>query len=93
MAELEELYSFMDNGFYKPFECIPRQKVAIIVPYRDREMGLLTFLNNVIPRVSRQNLEFGIYLIEQVFMHNTDWGEERTLILCVAWNAKLTHIQ
>lgn len=66
IQELENKYSYMINGHYTPSECRPVQKVAIIIPYRDRERGLLTFLNNVIPRIHRQNVEFGIYLVEQV---------------------------
>ncbi|XP_052063150.1 beta-1,4-N-acetylgalactosaminyltransferase bre-4-like [Mytilus californianus] len=56
----------MDQGHYRPVACIPRQKVAIIIPYRDREKGLFTLLNNVLPRIHRQNIEFGIYVVEQI---------------------------
>ncbi|XP_076109498.1 beta-1,4-galactosyltransferase 5-like [Mytilus galloprovincialis] len=56
----------MDQGHYRPVTCIPRQNVAIIIPYRDREKGLLTLLYNVLPRIRRQNIEFGIYVVEQV---------------------------
>jgi hypothetical protein len=56
----------MKDGHYKPLNCTPVKKVAIIVPYRDRESQLKIFLNNVIPRIYRQQLEFGIYIVEQV---------------------------
>ena len=67
----------MKNGHYKPDNCTTVQKVAIVVPYRNRENQLRIFLNNVIPKIYRQQLEFGIYMIDQVmFKHNTIWGIE-----------------
>ncbi|CAC5366931.1 B4GALT5 [Mytilus coruscus] len=66
LEALQTTYNYMDQGHYRPVACIPRQKVAIIIPYRDREKGLLTLLNNVVPRIHRQNFEFGIYVVEQI---------------------------
>ncbi|VDI15158.1 Hypothetical predicted protein [Mytilus galloprovincialis] len=63
---LQSTYNFMDQGHYRPVTCIPRQKVAILIPYRNREKGLLTLLNNVLPRIHRQQIEFGIYVVEQI---------------------------
>jgi hypothetical protein len=65
----------MKDGHYKPLNCTPVKKVAIIVPYRDRESQLKIFLNNVIPRIYRQQLEFGIYIVEQVRL-NTGFDPE-----------------
>ena len=56
----------MIDGHYEPFNCTAIQKVASIVPYRNREKPLQIFMNNVIPRIYRQQLEFGIYIVEQV---------------------------
>ena len=66
LEELSHVYKYMVDGHYKPLDCTAIQKVAIIVPYRDREKQLKIFMNNVIPRIYRQQLEFGIYIIEQV---------------------------
>ena len=45
MEEMEKTYSFLkDGGRYKPSQCIARHRVAIIVPFRDREEHLRTFL-------------------------------------------------
>ncbi|VDH92249.1 beta-1,4-galactosyltransferase 5 [Mytilus galloprovincialis] len=66
MASLINNFPFMKNGHYRPPKCTPVQKVAIIVPYRDRKDQLKVFLNNVIPKIHRQQLEFGIYLVQQV---------------------------
>jgi hypothetical protein len=42
--------------------------VAIIVPYRDREDHLRTFLLNIHRFLQRQQNEYGIYIVEQVFI-------------------------
>lgn len=66
LEDLNQVFTFMKDGHYKPTNCTPKQSVAIIVPYRDREPQMKIFLNNVIPRIYRQQLEFGIYIVEQV---------------------------
>ncbi|XP_076107984.1 beta-1,4-galactosyltransferase 4-like [Mytilus galloprovincialis] len=65
LEDLNQVFTFMKDGHYKPTNCTPKQSVAIIVPYRDREPQMKIFLNNVIPRIYRQQLEFGIYIVEQ----------------------------
>jgi hypothetical protein len=52
------------GGRWKPKTCQARYKVAIVIPYRDREDNLKIFLNNIHPFLSKQQLEYGIYLIE-----------------------------
>ncbi|CAG0914612.1 unnamed protein product [Notodromas monacha] len=54
------------GGRYKPKNCISRNRVAIIVPYRDREAHLRVFLRHLHPMLRRQQLEYGIYVIDQV---------------------------
>ena len=68
LETLNRVYPFIEGGHFAPFNCIPNKKVAIIVPYRDREPQLKIFLNNVIPRICRQKQEFGIYIVEQVLL-------------------------
>ncbi len=53
------------GGRFRPKECIARHKVAIIIPYRDRENNLKVFLRNIHPVLERQQLDYGIYVIEQ----------------------------
>ncbi|XP_063415976.1 beta-1,4-galactosyltransferase 6-like [Mytilus trossulus] len=65
MTTFNSIYSFMKDGHYRPQNCTAVQKVAIVVPYRDRQKQLQVFLNNVIPRIHQQQLEFVIYVIEQ----------------------------
>lgn len=63
---LENMFSNLDpGGRYKPPDCISRNKVALIIPYRDREKHLRIFLHNMHPILQRQQLDYGIYVIEE----------------------------
>lgn len=53
------------GGRYKPRDCKARSKVAIIVPYRDREFHLKIFLRYMHPFLQRQQLEYAIVVVEQ----------------------------
>lgn len=67
MTELEaQLADVQVGGRYRPADCTPQYKVAIIVPYRDRDEHLRTFLFNIHPMLMRQNIEYGIFIVEQV---------------------------
>ena len=54
------------GGQWRPSNCRARHKVALIVPYRDRESHLRIFLNHIHPFLQHQQLDYGIYLVEQV---------------------------
>ena len=54
------------GGRFRPPDCIARNKVALIIPYRDREEHLRIFLHNLHPILQRQQLDYGIYVIEEV---------------------------
>ncbi|XP_058837249.1 beta-1,4-N-acetylgalactosaminyltransferase bre-4 [Topomyia yanbarensis] len=53
------------GGQYIPRECTARDRVAVIVPYRDREQHLPVFLKNIHPFLMKQQVEYGIYIVEQ----------------------------
>ncbi|XP_055589435.1 beta-1,4-N-acetylgalactosaminyltransferase bre-4-like [Uranotaenia lowii] len=53
------------GGQYSPRECAAHDRVAIIVPYRDREQHLPVFLKNMHPFLQKQQIEYGIYIVEQ----------------------------
>lgn len=55
-----------NGGTWQPADCRPKQKVAILVPYRDREEDLRIFLHNIHPFLRVQLLEYTVYLIEQM---------------------------
>lgn len=66
MQDMESTYKFLDyGGRYKPKECVARHRVAIIVPYRDREEHLRTFLNHMHGFLPRQQIDYGIFIVEQ----------------------------
>lgn len=65
-SELERLFPWVDvGGRGKPAYCHPRHRVAIIIPYRNRDSQLRTFLYNIHPILYRQELDYGIYVVEQ----------------------------
>ena len=53
------------GGTFKPSECQQVNKIAIIVPYRDRTNHLDTFLRHMHPYLQRQRLHYTIFVIEQ----------------------------
>ena len=67
-ANMSKLMTWvMDGGRSSPADCLPRHHVALIIPFRDREQHLRIFLHNMHPFLWRQQLNYGIYVIEQVF--------------------------
>jgi len=54
------------GGRWYPRDCLPRLRIAIIVPYRDRNKNLKLLLNNLIPKLQRQKVDYTFYVIEQV---------------------------
>ena len=54
------------GGLWRPTDCRARHHVAIVIPYRQREGHLKMFLNNMHAFLQRQQLEYGIYIVDQV---------------------------
>jgi hypothetical protein len=54
------------GGKWSPNYCVSRNYVAIIIPYRNRKKHLKQFLLHMHPIFARQELSYGIYLIEPV---------------------------
>lgn len=53
------------GGYYVPSKCEARNRVAIIVPYRNRPKELAIFLKNIHPFLMKQQLEYGVFVVEQ----------------------------
>lgn len=53
------------GGRYEPSECQSRQKLAIIVPLRNRQDHLTVFLRYMHPFLQRQQLNYAIIVVEQ----------------------------
>ncbi|XP_035274053.1 beta-1,4-galactosyltransferase 1-like [Anguilla anguilla] len=53
------------GGRYKPDGCVALQKVAMIIPFRHREEHLKYWLYYLHPILQRQQLDYGVYVINQ----------------------------
>ena len=90
--ELEsDLPELQPGGRWSPPDCKTRHRVAIIVPYRDRDSHLRMFLKHMHPMLERQQLEYGIFIIEQVRvfllvqMYALCLSDIHTQSICVRW--------
>ncbi|XP_008274505.1 beta-1,4-galactosyltransferase 1-like [Stegastes partitus] len=54
-----------EGGRYKPPDCTALQKVAIIIPFRNRDEHLKHWLYFLHPILMRQQLDYGVYVINQ----------------------------
>ena len=57
------------GGTYIPEGCRPRDSVAIIIPYRDRQKHLEIFVNHMHAFLQRQQLQYGIFVAEIVSLY------------------------
>ncbi|BFZ10291.1 hypothetical protein BsWGS_13330 [Bradybaena similaris] len=53
------------GGRYRPPDCVARHKVAIVIPYRNRMEHLKILLKNLHPMLARQQLDYGVFVIDQ----------------------------
>ena len=63
------------GGEFSPDDCKPKDNVAIIVPYRNRSEQLSVFLRHIHPFLSKQELHYRIYIINQVVLHQILWNK------------------
>nr|XP_019925092.2 beta-1,4-galactosyltransferase 1-like isoform X1 [Crassostrea gigas] len=61
---LEKYKAVRCDSHFQPSNCKARQKVALIVPFRDRYAHLEVFLRHIHPFLMRQQLDYGIYVID-----------------------------
>nr|XP_054922487.1 beta-1,4-N-acetylgalactosaminyltransferase bre-4-like isoform X2 [Dermacentor andersoni] len=61
----KEFPHILPGGRYQPKDCTARHRVAILVPYRDREEHLRVFLYNMHQMLPRQQIDYTIFVIEQ----------------------------
>ena len=67
LGELELLYTELGlGGSWAPRSCVSRQRVAVIVPYRDRQRHLRALLGVLHPMLQRQMLRYTVFVVEQV---------------------------
>ncbi|KHN84857.1 Beta-1,4-N-acetylgalactosaminyltransferase bre-4 [Toxocara canis] len=66
-ADLERIYPYLEPGGHgMPSSCRARHRVAIIVPYRDRESHLRTLLHNLHSLLMKQQMDYAIFVVEQI---------------------------
>jgi hypothetical protein len=53
------------GGHFEPVGCVPRQKVAIIIPYRDKQEHLEKFLLYIHQFLPDQLIDYTIFVVEQ----------------------------
>ncbi|XP_061195870.1 beta-1,4-galactosyltransferase 1-like [Saccostrea echinata] len=61
---LQKHNSVRCGGHFRPSNCKARQKVALLIPFRNRYAHLKIFINHIHPFLMRQQLEYGIYIID-----------------------------
>ena len=66
------------GGKYVPEKCRTKHKVAILIPYRDRDKELKILLHRLHSMLQRQKISYGIYVIEQVLL-------SKKLIFALIW--------
>ncbi|KAK0060953.1 beta-1 4-galactosyltransferase 4 [Biomphalaria pfeifferi] len=65
-SELVDEYIEMEpGGHLRPQNCTPGQTMAILIPYRNRSSHLHILLHNLIPFLTRQNVDVTFFVIEQ----------------------------
>lgn len=53
------------GGRFKPSDCRARDRVAIVIPYRDRKQHVPIILKNLHSFLMRQQIDYGIFIVEQ----------------------------
>lgn len=67
IADVENRFKqyLLPGGWYRPNECNAKDRVAIIIPFRDREEHLPVLLKNLHPMLMRQQVNYGIFVVEE----------------------------
>ncbi|XP_067824577.1 beta-1,4-galactosyltransferase 2-like isoform X2 [Heptranchias perlo] len=66
LEEIAKLNPYVEfGGHHKPSDCVPWQRIAVIIPFRNRDHHLRHWLYYLHPILRRQQGDYGIYIIEQ----------------------------
>uniref|UniRef100_UPI00398F8110 beta-1,4-galactosyltransferase 1-like isoform X4 n=1 Tax=Pristiophorus japonicus TaxID=55135 RepID=UPI00398F8110 len=66
LEEVKQINSLVrEGGHFTPTECTALQKVAVIIPFRNRDEHLKYWLYYLHPILQRQQLDYGVYVINQ----------------------------
>ncbi|KAL5022902.1 hypothetical protein ScPMuIL_002057 [Solemya velum] len=61
----KQLTKLEPGGRSRPSGCVSRHRVAIIIPYRNRDNQLRSLLHNLHPMLMRQQLDYGVYVVDE----------------------------
>lgn len=61
----DEIANVSWGGEHRPPDCISRDLLAVVIPYRDRASHLITLLHHLHPILQRQLIHYKIFLVEQ----------------------------
>lgn len=75
LKELETKWGLLPGGRWAPPFCSSRHFVAVVIPYRDRSEHLDLFLQHMHPFLQRQQLQYGIFVVEQSGRHAFNRGK------------------
>lgn len=64
--EFNFIKSIKLGGSWEPKNCKSKSRVALIIPYKNRKENLRIFLYNMHPFLQRQELNYTIFLVEQI---------------------------
>ncbi|XP_062925170.1 beta-1,4-galactosyltransferase 1 [Mobula hypostoma] len=66
LEEVRQINSLVGiGGRFTPSDCIAVQKVAVVIPFRNRDEHLKYWLYYLHPILQRQQLDYGVYVINQ----------------------------
>ncbi len=65
-SEAEFYYPDVEGGHWSPPHCVARDRVAVIIPFRDRESHLPVLLKYLHRHLQKQLIEYSVFVIEQV---------------------------
>lgn len=83
--EMEPEFSNIEvGGTFKPKDCVARHRVAILIPYRNRTEHLKILLYNLHQMLPRQQIDYGIFVIEQVGFISHPKKSSRAFNSCAA---------
>ncbi|XP_067676419.1 beta-1,4-N-acetylgalactosaminyltransferase bre-4-like [Haliotis asinina] len=64
-ATLKATMTLLPGGYHRPRDCESPKRLAIIIPFRDREENLKVLLNNLHRVLQKQQAEYAIFVVEQ----------------------------
>ena len=60
----QELEAVGSGGHFQPKDCVSNHRIALIIPFRDRDEHLTLLLLQLFPILKRQLLDFQIFVVE-----------------------------